>query len=95
VVNLLPGSDDLPYAYEIAGRPADPKSGAHSARPGPPRDSGYFRTMQIPPPGRALFDETQDRPDQPMVALVDEMFARRHFGGCRRRRGPAPDRVET
>jgi putative ABC transport system permease protein len=82
VVNLLPGSEDRPYGYEIEGRPADTKSGALLSAQVRHADSEYFRTMQIPLLAGRLFDETRDRPDQPMVALVDEMFARRHFGGA-------------
>lgn len=79
-VSLLPGSDSLPYGYDIEGRPASAKSDAIPLAHLRHADPGYFRTLQIPLVAGRLFDDSLDRHDGTMVALVDEMFARRHFG---------------
>lgn len=80
VVSLLPGSDDGVNGYVVEGRPL-----ATEAREAPLAvmryaDEGYFRTLRIPLLVGRRFDGARDRPDTPMVALVDERFARRNFG---------------
>jgi putative ABC transport system permease protein len=64
-------------AFEIAGRPAQ----SATARPsadfsiiGP----DYFRTMQIPVMRGRIFSDA-DRAGEPVVAIINEEFARRYF----------------
>jgi putative ABC transport system permease protein len=82
LVSLLPGSDDGVNGYVIEGRPV-----ATEARDAPLAimryaSGGYFRTLRIPLRAGRWFDSSRDRPDTPMVAVVDERFARRNFGSA-------------
>ncbi len=43
-------------------------------------NAGYFETLQIPLLAGRHFDASHDRQDSPLVAIVDEQFARRQFG---------------
>ena len=42
--------------------------------------AGFFRTLQIPLRAGRDFDRTVDRMEAPLAAIVDERFARQHFG---------------
>jgi putative ABC transport system permease protein len=80
VVNVLPGFDDNVGGYALEGRPEITAIDAVPLAYMRHADSGYFKVMQIPLVAGRSFDEARDRRDSSLVALVDEMFARRNFG---------------
>ncbi|MBI5689959.1 MAG: ABC transporter permease [Verrucomicrobia bacterium] len=80
LVSLLPGSDDVVNGYIVEGRPAATEASEAPLAAIRHADAGYFQTLQIPLLAGRWFDDALDRPDTPMVAVVDERFARRHFG---------------
>jgi putative ABC transport system permease protein len=81
-VSWRPTKDDDgligPCLIEGEPRPARPAD-AHSAQLRV-ASRGYFQTLRIPLKAGRLFDDTLDRPGTPRVIIVDEAFARRHFG---------------
>ncbi len=80
VVSLLPGSDDGVNGYLVEGRPTPAEASEAPLAIVRHADAGYFRTLRIPLLAGRLFDPGRDRHEAPMVALVDERFARRNFG---------------
>jgi putative ABC transport system permease protein len=44
--------------------------------------AGYFRTLGVPPAIGRDFGPADDRPGAPLVAIVTDGLARRHFGGA-------------
>ena len=63
------------WFYSVLDRPAPPRSEVPLSLVNV-ADSGYFRTMQIPVREGRVFGET-DREQAPLVAVVNEVFARR------------------
>jgi putative ABC transport system permease protein len=78
MVQSLPVRDEYRLAVGIQGRPTPPGSGpSENYRIITP---GYFESLGIPlRRGRTFTD--QDTARSPLVAVVDEAFARRHFPG--------------
>jgi len=79
-VSLLPGSDEMINGYVLEGQPepAEPNAVPHSHTRF--ADAGYFRTLQVPLLAGRHFDESRDLVTAPPVVIVDEVFAKRHFG---------------
>jgi putative ABC transport system permease protein len=78
MVQSLPIRDDYRLSFGVQGRPTAPGSGlSENYRLVSP---GYFESLGIPiRRGRAF--TSQDTSKSPLVAVVDESFARRHFPG--------------
>jgi putative ABC transport system permease protein len=78
MVQSLPIRDDYMLSFTIQGKPTAPgddRSANHRVV-----SHGYFESLGVPlRRGRAFTD--RDAPNSPMVAVVDEAFARRHFPG--------------
>jgi putative ABC transport system permease protein len=75
----IPMRGDYVLSFAIQGRPpanpnAEPSANYRSV------SSGYFRTLGIPILRGRAFTE-QDVEKAPMVAVIDEEFAKRHFAG--------------
>ncbi|HEY0946594.1 MAG TPA: ABC transporter permease [Opitutaceae bacterium] len=81
VTSTLPGIGGETNAIIFEGRPAPVRASevqyAHMRITG----GSYFPTMRIPLLAGRLFDPAQDRAGKPHVTIVDETFARTHFGG--------------
>lgn len=80
VVSILPGSDGMLWGYALANDRPKTNSDVIPLALKRHADADYFRTLQIPLLAGRHFDDTRDRPGTPEVAIVDERFARRHFG---------------
>jgi putative ABC transport system permease protein len=80
VINYLPmGGSGGTTTFIIDGRPAPPK-GQNPEANFRAASSDYFKTLRIPLlKGRAFTD--QDTADKPLVAIVNETFARTFFSG--------------
>ncbi|MBL9215563.1 MAG: ABC transporter permease [Opitutaceae bacterium] len=80
LVSLLPGLAEGANALELEDRPAPARTldlpQAHHRL----ATAGYFHAVRIPLLAGRLFDDATDRPGTPFAAVVDEAFARRHFG---------------
>lgn len=77
VANLIPlGGDSLARSFHPAGRTDIPGSRPSTYSVGP----GYFRTLSIPLLRGRDFDD-DDVEGAPVVAIVNETFARTHFAG--------------
>ena len=79
MVQALPIRSDYVLAFSIQGRPAAnpgeaPSANHRSISP------GYFQTLGIPLLRGRTFNE-RDSEKMPMVAIVDQAFADRHFAG--------------
>jgi putative ABC transport system permease protein len=65
--------------FDIVGQPAQPGEAPRTAaRRSVSRD--YFQVMAIPLRRGRTFDE-HDREDRPYVAIIDDTFSRKYFGG--------------
>lgn len=80
VVSVLPGGDDMFNAYAVEGQPMVTDPSALPLAFIRFANAGYFETLQIPLLAGRHFDASHDRQDSPLVAIVDEQFARRQFG---------------
>ncbi len=65
--------------YEIESKPLPPESD-HPAVPVPLVSHDYFKTLGIPLIRGRWFDQ-RDRADSPLVTVISESMARRHFPG--------------
>lgn len=79
MVQTIPIRSDYMLSFTIQGHPPNPPGGDPSAnyRVVSP---GYFEALAIPLIRGRRFADT-DRENAPRVAIVDEAFARQHFGG--------------
>jgi putative ABC transport system permease protein len=79
MTQALPMRGSYVLAFSMRNKPAPPPGQEPSAnhRSVSP---GYFRTMGIPLKAGRTFTE-RDTPASPMVAVIDEAFAKRHFPG--------------
>ncbi len=75
-----PGTDGGKAHLHIDGQPEPAHPGDAAQAYMRTVSPSYFATVRIPVKAGRLFTDRLDRPDSPAVALVDETFARQHFG---------------
>jgi putative ABC transport system permease protein len=78
VIQSLPIRDDYVLSFTVRGKPQGP--GRDSSANYRVASPGYFESLGIPLRRGRAFTE-QDTPASPMVAVVDEAFARRYLPG--------------
>ncbi len=72
--------DGATVAITIQGQPVPARASEAPAAQRRVVSSGSFGTLRIPLKAGRLFDDALDRSDTPVVAVVDEEFARKYFG---------------
>ncbi|HEX5706322.1 MAG TPA: ABC transporter permease [Pyrinomonadaceae bacterium] len=83
------GGSFIAFSFQIEGRaPFEPGQVPNADRR--VITPNYFKTMRIPVRSGRAFDE-RDRADAPPVCIINENFARRHFGG----EDPVGQRITT
>ncbi len=80
LISLLPGKTEGTTAVLIEGEPAPKTMEEAPVAAVRLATSGYFAAVRISLKAGRLFDDKLDRPDTPRVAVVDETFAKKHFG---------------
>jgi len=79
IVQTVPIREDYVLSVSIQGRPTEPgRSPSANYRAVSP---GYFDAVGIPLKRGRLFETRDNSPKAPMVAIIDEAFAAKHFPG--------------
>jgi putative ABC transport system permease protein len=78
----LPGvaTNDTRLPYALAGEPPPTRISEGPMARCRVVSAGYFSAMQIPLKAGRIFSDTLDRVGGPPVCVVDETFAKKHFG---------------
>lgn len=81
-ISLLPGMDGDISPYRFEGEPSAVGEDEQQLARHRVATSGYFETVRIPLRAGRFFDDVRDVPGAPLVAIVDETIAVRHFGSA-------------